>query len=111
MERIRGMFRVMKVTIEPTYPMPSCSETVLLEAVLGNEPIPEAERYHKATPSGSLEIRIDNPDAQQLLQAGGFYYLDLTPAHGETEKVTKQQQEYVARTKRISKPLEVMEID
>lgn len=38
--------------------------------------IPEDQRFSKATPSGSLEILVDNPAAQY--EVGAFYYLDFT---------------------------------
>lgn len=38
---------------------------------------PENERYSKYTPSGNLEITVDNPAVQ--FELGGYYYLDFTP--------------------------------
>lgn len=44
-----------------------------------NDPeAPENERFCKYTPSGSLEICVDNPNVQ--FELGRFYYLDFTPA-------------------------------
>lgn len=40
---------------------------------------PENQRYAKATPTGSLSITVDNPDAMSFEQ-GKYYYLDFTPA-------------------------------
>lgn len=37
---------------------------------------PENQRYSKATPSGSLEILVDNPDVNFRL--GRDYYLDFS---------------------------------
>lgn len=37
--------------------------------------LPEDQRFAKATPSGSLEILVDNPNAQFTL--GADYYLDF----------------------------------
>lgn len=41
---------------------------------------PEDNQFAKATPSGQLEITIDNPAAQGYLIPGKSYYLDFTPA-------------------------------
>jgi hypothetical protein len=37
----------------------------------------EDRSFAKATPSGTLEIQVDNPNAQ--FELGAFYYLDFTP--------------------------------
>jgi len=39
---------------------------------------PENERYHTATPWGSLELSVDNPAVS--VEPGRAYYLDFTPA-------------------------------
>lgn len=39
--------------------------------------LPEDQRFAKATPSGTLEIHVDNPSAQFTL--GADYYLDFVP--------------------------------
>lgn len=38
--------------------------------------LPEDQRFAKATPSGTLEILVDNPAVQYEL--GAYYYLDIT---------------------------------
>jgi hypothetical protein len=38
--------------------------------------LPEDQRFAKATPSGTLEILVDNPTAQ--FEVGAYYYLDFT---------------------------------
>ncbi len=43
--------------------------------------LPEAQRFAKATPSGTLEMQVDNPAAQFTL--GTSYYLDFTPVQDE----------------------------
>jgi hypothetical protein len=42
--------------------------------------IPENERYHKYTPSGSIELTIDNPAASGQFELGKSFYVDFTPA-------------------------------
>lgn len=39
---------------------------------------PENQRYAKTSPTGSLNITVDNPDVTFL--SGKYYYLDFTPA-------------------------------
>lgn len=41
-----------------------------------NDGTPENERFHKYTPSGSIEIAVDNPNV--ILELGKFYYVDFT---------------------------------
>jgi len=41
-----------------------------------NDGTPENERFHKYTPSGSIEITVDNPNV--VLEPGKFYYVDFT---------------------------------
>lgn len=41
---------------------------------------PEDQRFQKATPSGLLELQIDNPAAIEQLVIGRAYYFDMTPA-------------------------------
>lgn len=40
----------------------------------------ENRRFSKYTPSGTLEIFIDNPPAQEFFQLNKSYYLDFTEA-------------------------------
>jgi hypothetical protein len=43
--------------------------------------IPEDQRYSKYTPSATLEMTVDNPNAGFAL--GKFYYLDFVPVDDE----------------------------
>lgn len=42
--------------------------------------IPEDQRFQKATPTGSIEMQIDNPAAVEQFALGKTYYADFTPA-------------------------------
>lgn len=42
--------------------------------------IPEDQRFQKATPSGSIEMLVDNPVALQQFDLGKAYYVDFTEA-------------------------------
>lgn len=41
--------------------------------------IPEDAQFTKYTPSGTLEMSVDNPPAQAQFKVGDYYYLDFTP--------------------------------
>lgn len=41
---------------------------------------PEDNQFAKATPSGSLEMWVSNPDALDFLEPGKQYYLDFSEA-------------------------------
>ncbi len=41
--------------------------------------IPEDQRFQKATPTGNIEMQIDNPVALEQFKLGGDYYVDFTP--------------------------------
>ena len=44
--------------------------------------IPEDVRFNKATPSGRIEMQIDNPAVLVQLPLGQSFYVDFTPAEG-----------------------------
>jgi hypothetical protein len=41
--------------------------------------IPEDQRYAQATPSGRIEMTIDNPPALAALPIGKQFYVDFSP--------------------------------
>lgn len=45
-----------------------------------NDGTPEHDRFHKYTPSGSLEIHVDNPAAEAMFAVGQHYYMVIEPA-------------------------------
>ena len=45
---------------------------------VGADEVPENQRYHKYTPSGSLNITVNNPDVS--FELGKMYYLDFSEA-------------------------------
>ncbi len=59
-------------------------KTVSVEAGLG--PVYSADltsenrKFWEATPSGKLELTINNPAAFECFEAGKEYYIDITPA-------------------------------
>lgn len=54
-------------------------KVVELGAVCADE-IEENQRYHKYTPSGAINITIDNPLASDQFELGKLYYVDFTTA-------------------------------
>lgn len=44
-----------------------------------DQSIPEDARFAKASPNGTFEIYVDNPDAFNSYELGKFYYFDSTP--------------------------------
>lgn len=67
-----------------------CTEVVLTEnnqrrakmSAVSDHATEENERYHKYTPSGQLEITVDNPALTDFLVPGKSYYLDFTATEG-----------------------------
>ena len=41
---------------------------------------PEDQRFTKATPSGHVEMAVDNPAALEQFEVGKAYYVDFHPA-------------------------------
>jgi len=41
--------------------------------------IPEDRRFQKATPNGTAEFFVDNPDAIAAFELGGDYYVTFEP--------------------------------
>ena len=76
--RIRAKFRCCSVTMH-CYGTEG-SRTYKFQAMYDPE-IPEDQRYAKATPSGTLEMVVDNPSAE--FTVGDYYYLDLVPVGAE----------------------------
>ena len=44
-----------------------------------DQSIPEDQRFQKATPTGHIEMQIDNPAALEQLIPGKYYYVDFSP--------------------------------
>jgi hypothetical protein len=70
---VRAKFRVSSVTDF------GFTKQMKLVAV-SDDGIPENQRYHKATPSGQIEMTIDNPPAADQFTPGKEFYVDFTPA-------------------------------
>ena len=68
---VRSKFRVVSVTDF------GFTKQVKLAAVSGDG-IPENARFHKYTPSGQIEMTIDNPPASEQFTPGKECYVDFT---------------------------------
>lgn len=54
------------------------SDTVTMNAVYGGGNNAEDNTFSKATPSATLTMVIDNPEAQGILKPGRKFYVELT---------------------------------
>jgi hypothetical protein len=72
----RAKFRCISET-RSAYNVEAGVRTYKFQA-LYDDTVPEDQRFAKYTPSGSLEISVDNPNVEFKL--GVQYYLDITPA-------------------------------
>ena len=57
-----------RIKLSPVYPSKNASE--------------EDKAFWKYTPSGSLEMQVDNPPAADLFEIGKAYYLTFEAAEG-----------------------------
>jgi hypothetical protein len=72
---VRGKFTVAEIH---TYSWGE-GKKIVLNAVTGESGIPEDERYHRYTPSGKIEMYVDNPRAEEQFKLGQAFYVDFTP--------------------------------
>ena len=74
MSMIRAKMQVSSITLN------GYSETAKLHAVYSGDKNSEDNTYAKATPSATMDIQIDNPNAQGKLKPGMKVYVDFTVA-------------------------------
>lgn len=53
--------------------------------------IPEDQRFQKATPSGYIDIHIDNPIALAQFKMGADYYVDFSPVPTPADPAPAEQ--------------------
>lgn len=75
---VRAKFRVTSIKRVSHNPDACAVEMTPVSA----DEVEENQRFHKYTPSGKLEMFIDNPAAAEKLVLGQAYYVDFTPAEG-----------------------------
>ena len=74
---IRAKFKVSEITerhFSPTY----SQKTIVLTPEY-DQKIAEDVSFQKATPTGSMEMQIDNPVAIERMPIGKTFYVDFTP--------------------------------
>ena len=71
---VRAKFQVQK-----TSKMSWGGSEITMNPVSADE-VPENQRFHKYTPSGTLIMSIDNPTAEEFFKLGKSYYLDFSNA-------------------------------
>lgn len=78
--KVRAKFqcdRIIRTQWSPVY----TEWKVSLRPICGNDgEYGENTKFHKSTPSGNLEMVIDNEAAQPAFEVGKAYYVDFTPA-------------------------------
>jgi hypothetical protein len=73
---VRAKFRVTKITHVEW----SKTVRVIELTAVYDDGIDENRRFARATPSGTLNMTVDNPAAAEQFQMGKVFYLDFTPA-------------------------------
>lgn len=74
MTRVRAKFRVIS---ETRFTNSDDGARQIRFQPMYDPDLPEDQRYAKYTPSGNLELHVDNPAVQ--FEVGRDYYLDFTP--------------------------------
>lgn len=77
---MRAKFQVESVTDYGSQYPGHVAKRVKLNAVYSHEKNTEDNQFSSATPSGTLEMMISNPNATDFLKPGKKYYLDFTEA-------------------------------
>jgi hypothetical protein len=78
---VRAKFTVSEI-VEKTYGTEkynSTQKTIILTAQYDPKIIAEDVSFQKATPSGRMEMQIDNPVAIERMPLGKTFYVDFTP--------------------------------
>lgn len=71
---VRAKFKLVNITNFADMPAKK-----LVFHVQYDDTIPEDARFAKYTPSGHVEMFVDNPAAMAAFEIGRFYYLDFSP--------------------------------
>lgn len=74
MATTRAKFQCLSVTDH------GWNKTVRLQVVYSRKEGEENRDFTKATPSGTIEMAIDNPNAAVLFEPQKYYYVDFSPA-------------------------------
>ena len=76
--RVRAKFRVTAIKRQVGWN----GHLIVVEMapVTSNDPASEDVSFWTATPSGSINMQIDNPDAHGCFELGKYYYVDFSEA-------------------------------
>lgn len=77
MPSVRAKFKVtsiVKTQLSPTY-----EQTKIVLEPQYDQKIAEDVSFAKATPTGRMEMQIDNPIAIERMPIGTVFYVDFTP--------------------------------
>lgn len=74
--KIRAKFEVLSVTKYAHFG----GTKVEMSPVYSNDPEHPNKAFWEATPSGKIEMQINNPSAAQQFEVGKEYYVDFSPA-------------------------------
>lgn len=77
---LRAKFSCAHVIDYGSYDKVNPNKKVNLTAVYSHNKNTEDNQFSSATPSGSLEMMISNPNATDFFQPGKKYYIDITEA-------------------------------
>lgn len=75
---VRAKFRVTSLVTTEFGPHSTPSKRIVLEPQY-DQKLAEDVSFSKATPSGRIEMQIDNPVALERLTVGKTFYVDFTP--------------------------------
>lgn len=75
---VRAKFKVTRVIV--TNYSPTYTQTVIVLEPQYDQKVAEDLSFSKATPSGRIEMQVDNPAAVEAMPVGKVFYVDFTPA-------------------------------
>jgi hypothetical protein len=75
---VRAKMKLTSIS-ETSYGAPEPERKLRFDCVYDSAKNPEDVGFTKATPTGSAEFRIDNPDALAQFKVGEYYYVDFSP--------------------------------
>jgi hypothetical protein len=77
---VRAKFKVQSIQDSTDADKKVFSRRVILHPVYSDDPAHENRAFWQATPSGSIDMWINNPAAFDQFEEGAEYYIDFTRA-------------------------------
>lgn len=65
-----------KMRLDEIRSYPNTTQQTFIFNVCYDDKIPEDQRFYKYTPSGHMQITVDNPNVQESYKLGNYYYFD-----------------------------------